>query len=97
MDFERAAGAVVVTDPAAEASSSASRARQIAKSREGGQSRRLRKKIEMLFADLRRILNLGRLRLRRPNGAHDEFFLAAIAQNVGKLAKLIPVPHLEPA
>jgi len=34
-------------------------ARQIAKSWEGGQSRRLRKKIEMLFAHLKRILNLG--------------------------------------
>jgi transposase len=72
-------------------------ARQIAKSWEGGQSRRLRKKIEMLFAHLKRILNLGRLRLRGPNGAHDEFLLAATAQNLRKLAKLIPEPNLKPA
>lgn len=72
-------------------------ARQIAKSWEGGQSRRLRKKIEMLFAHLKRILNLGRLRLRGPNGARDEFLLAATAQNLRKLAKLIPVPDLKPA
>ncbi|HEX8813001.1 MAG TPA: IS1182 family transposase [Terracidiphilus sp.] len=54
-------------------------------------SRRQRKKIEMLFAHLKRILKLDRLRLRGPNGAKDEFLLAATAQNLRKLAKLIPV------
>jgi hypothetical protein len=67
-------------------------ARQIAKSREGRTSRRLRKKVEMLFAHLKRILKLDRLRLRGPNGARDEFLLAATAQNLRKLAKLIPMP-----
>jgi transposase len=43
-------------------------------------SRRERKKIEMRFAHLKRILRLGRLRLRGPQGAQDEFVLAAIAQ-----------------
>jgi hypothetical protein len=47
-------------------------ARQIAKSWEGRISRRLRKKVEMLFAHLKRILKLGRLRLRGPTGARDE-------------------------
>lgn len=42
----------------------------------------------MLFAHLKRILGLGRLRLRGPCGAKDEFTLAATAQNVRKLAKL---------
>jgi hypothetical protein len=46
----------------------------------------------MLFAHLKRILRLDRLRLRGPNGARDEFHLAAAAQNLRKLAKLIPVP-----
>src|SRR5438477_366308 len=55
-------------------------------------SRRERKKVEMLFAHLKRILRLDRLRLRGPNGARDEFHLAATAQNLRKLAKLIPVP-----
>src|SRR5882724_3721191 len=41
----------------------------------------LRKKIEMLFAHLKRILKLDRLRLRGPNGARDEFILAVAAQN----------------
>jgi hypothetical protein len=51
-------------------------------------SRYQRKKVEMLFAHLKRILKLGRLRLRGPCGARDEFHLAAIAQNLRKLAKL---------
>ena len=55
-------------------------------------SRRQRKKVEMLFAHLKRILKLDRLRLRGPNGAKDEFLLAATAQNLRKMAKLIPMP-----
>jgi hypothetical protein len=72
-------------------------ARDIAKTEEGQTSRRQRKKIEMLFAHLKRILRLDRLRLRGPNGARDEFHLAAIAQNLRKLAKLIPMPQQMPA
>jgi uncharacterized protein with von Willebrand factor type A (vWA) domain len=51
-----------------------------------------RKKIEMLFAHLKRILRLDRLRLRGPSGAQDEFLLAATVQNLRKMAKLIPLP-----
>ncbi len=58
------------------------------------QSRRDRKRVEMLFAHLKRILKLGRLRLRGPCGAQDEFLLAATAQNLRKLAKLRPKPPL---
>ena len=46
----------------------------------------------MLFAHLKRILKLDRLRLRGPSGAKDEFLLAATAQNLRKLAKLIAPP-----
>jgi transposase len=56
------------------------------------QSCRDRKRIEMLFAHLKRILRLGRLRLRGPLGARDEFTLAAIAQNLRRLAKLAARP-----
>ena len=63
-------------------------AREIAKTDAGEDSRRDRKKVEMLFAHLKRILKLGRLRLRGPCGASDEFLLAATAQNLRKLAKL---------
>ena len=72
-------------------------AREIATSWEGRTSRRLRKKVEMLFAHLKRILKLDRLRLRGPNGVRDEFLLAATAQNLRKMAKLIPAPNLKPA
>ena len=52
--------------------------------------RRERKKVEMLLAHLKRILKLDRLRLRGPSGARDERHLGATAQNLRKLAKLIP-------
>jgi transposase len=67
-------------------------ARDIAATEAYVTSRRERKKVEMLFAHLKRILKLDRLRLRGPNGARDEFHLAATAQNLRKLAMLIPVP-----
>jgi transposase len=66
--------------------------RRLAGTPEYRQSRRERKKIEMLFAHLKRILKLNRLRLRGPCGARDEFLLAAIAQNLRKLAKLVSLP-----
>jgi hypothetical protein len=72
-------------------------AREIAKTELYQTSRRQRKKVEMLFAHLKRILKLDRLRLRGPNGARDEFHLAATAQNLRKLAKLIPPPTPIPA
>lgn len=43
----------------------------------------------MLFAHLKRILKLDRLRLRGLNGARDEFLLAATAKNLHKMAKLM--------
>jgi len=60
-------------------------------------SSRKRKKVEMLFAHLKRILKLDRLRLRGPNGAKDEFHLAAAAQNLRKPAKIKPIPGLAPS
>ena len=57
-------------------------------------SRRERKKVEMLFAHLKRIMGLKRLRLRGPTGAKDEFLLAATVQNLRKLAKLVAGPSL---
>ena len=68
-------------------------ARDIAKTRHYVISMRLRKKVDMLFTHLKRILGLGRLRLRGPCGANDEFLLAATAQNLRKLAKIFPAPQ----
>jgi len=62
-------------------------AREIATTPQYKQSRRDRKKVEMLFAHLKRILKLDRLRLRGLTGAHDEFLLAATAQNLRRMAK----------
>ena len=67
-------------------------ARALAKTEAFEQSRCDRKRVEMLFAHLKRILKLGRLRLRGPCGAQDEFTLAAIAQNLRRLAKLVVRP-----
>ena len=72
-------------------------ARALGKTKAFEQSRRDRKKIEMLFAHLKRILRLDRLRLRGPSGAQFEFTLAAIAQNLRRLAKIISrPPAIEP-
>jgi transposase len=72
------------------------RARDLARSLVGTESfersRRDRKRVEMLFAHLKRILRLGRLRLRGPHGAQTEFLLAATAQNLRRLAKLVARP-----
>src|SRR5438874_655827 len=67
-------------------------ARALAKTEAFERSRHERKRVEMLFAHLKRILRLGRLRLRGPRGAQFEFTLAAIAQNLRRLAKLVPRP-----
>ena len=67
-------------------------AREITTTDAYARTRHDRKKVEMLFAHLKRILRLGRLRLRGPSGAQDEFTLAAIAQNLRRLAKLSAKP-----
>ena len=67
-------------------------ARALAKTEAFEQSCRERKRVEMLFAHLKRILRLGRLRLRGPRGAQFEFTLAAITQNLRRLAKLMARP-----
>jgi hypothetical protein len=67
-------------------------ARDLAKTEAFARSRCDRKKIEMLFAHLKRILRLNRLRLRGPSGAQFEFTLAAIAQNLRRLAKIVSSP-----
>jgi hypothetical protein len=62
-------------------------ARRLAETDEYRRSRHKRKKVEVLFAHLKRILKLDRLRLRGASGARDEFLLAATAQNLRRMAK----------
>jgi transposase len=72
-------------------------ARRIADTDAYRQSRKDRKKVEVLFAHLKRILKLDRLRLRGRRGARDEFLLAATAQNLRRMAKrVMQMPVIEP-
>ena len=64
-------------------------ARSIATTPEYQRSRIERRKVEMLFAHLKSILKLDRLRLHGLTGANDEFTLAAAVQNLRRMAKLI--------
>jgi transposase len=78
------------------------RVRALAKTEAFRQSRRERKKVEMLFAHMKRILKFDRLRLRGLSGAKDEVLLTATAQNLRRLAKLLcrappPLPVACPA
>jgi transposase len=70
-------------------------ARDIATTMAYQRSRCERKKVEVLFAHLKRILKLDRLRLRGVSGAHDEFLLAAVAQNLRRMAKQCWHPNLD--
>jgi transposase len=65
------------------------RARSLAGTESFVRSRRQRKKVEMLFAHLKRNLRFERLRLRGLSGARDEFLLTATVQNLRRLAKLV--------
>ena len=62
-------------------------ARRIAMTNAYAQSSKERKKVEMLFAHLKRILKMDKLRLRGLTGAQDEFLLAATAQNLRRMVK----------
>ena len=74
-------------------------ARALSRTRRYRQSRKNRKIVEMLFAHLKRILRLDRLRLRGLTGASDEFLLAATAQNLRRMARYLtrPPPQQCPA
>jgi hypothetical protein len=76
-------------------------ARAITKTDAYKQSRKERKKVEMLFAHLKRILKMDKLRLRGFSNARDEFLLVATAQNLRRMAKRLainePVTQLIPA
>jgi len=52
-------------------------------------TRRHRKKVEMLFAHMKGILKVDRLRLRGLSGARDECLLTATAQNLRRMVKTL--------
>jgi transposase len=65
------------------------RVRALANTEAFEQSRRERKKVEMRFAHMKRILRLDRLRLRGLSGTRDEVLLTATAQNLRRLVKFL--------
>ena len=67
-------------------------ARAVNKTVEFQQAKKDRKKVEVLFGHLKRILRFDQLRLRGLNGASDEFLLAATAQNLRRMAKIFSQP-----
>jgi hypothetical protein len=65
------------------------RVRALANTEAFQQSRRERKKVEMRFAHMKRILGLDRFRLRGLSSIKDEVLLTATAQNLRRLARLL--------
>ena len=65
------------------------RVRALANTEAFQRSRRERKKVEMRFAHMKRILRLDRFRLRGLSGVRDEVLLTATAQNLRRLVKLL--------
>lgn len=69
-------------------------ARMIGRTKAYEQSAKDRKKVEITFAHMKRIIGLKRFRLRGMTGARDELLLAATALNLRKLAKMIWRPPM---
>ena len=68
------------------------RARMLANTPEFAKAQRQRKKVEALFAELKNQIGLRRLRLRRLKFVREQFFLAAAAQNIKRLARFLSLP-----
>ena len=68
------------------------RARELANTPEFAHAQRQRKKVEALFAELKNLIGLRRLRLRRLKFVREQFFLAAAAQNIERLVRFLSRP-----
>ena len=68
------------------------RARELVNTPEFAQAQRQRKKVEALFAELKNQIGLRRLRLRRLRFVREQFFLAAVAQNLKRLVRFLSQP-----
>lgn len=60
-------------------------------------AQRQRRRVEALFAELKNQIGLRRLRLRRLKFVREQFFLAATAQNLKRLARFLRMKSLQPA
>ena len=65
------------------------RAREVATTSEFVTAQRQRKKVEALFAELKNQIGLRRLRLRRLKFVREQFYLAAVAQNIKRLVRFL--------
>ena len=70
------------------------RARALVNTPEFAKAQRQRKKVEALFAELKNQIGLRRLRLRRLKFVREQFFLAAVAQNIKRLVRFLSQPVL---
>src|SRR6202140_4674097 len=68
------------------------RARELVNTPEFAKAQRQRKKVEALFAELKNQIGLRRLRLRRLRVVREQFFLAAVAQNIKRLVRFLSQP-----
>jgi Transposase DDE domain len=68
------------------------RARELVNTPEFAQAQRQRKKVKALFAELKNQIGLRRLRLRRIRFGREQFFLAAVAQNLKRLVRFLSQP-----
>ena len=50
---------------------------------------RKRRKVEALFSELKNQIGLRRLRLRRIKFVREQFYLAAVAQNLKRLVRFL--------
>jgi len=75
------------------------RARKLANTPEFAKAQRQRKKVEALFAELKNQIGLRRLRLRRIRFVREQFYLAAVAQNLKRLVRFLhkPAPQIATA
>ena len=68
------------------------RARGLVHTPEFAKAQRERKKVEVLFEELKNQIGLRRLRLRRLKFVREKFFLAAVAQNLKRLVRFLSQP-----
>jgi hypothetical protein len=64
-------------------------ARELANTEGFAKAQRQRKRVEALFAELKNLIGLRRLRLRRVKFVREHFFLAAAAQNIKRLVRFL--------
>ncbi len=72
------------------------RAKQLSATDAYWRSWRERKKVEVLFAELKNVIKLRRFRLRRLWNVAEQTFMAATAQNIRRLIQFLAAKPPEP-